>query len=222
MTKHKTPPSMKITSLNVSTVKEVTYGGRIVTTGIFKTPHEGPLMLRRLNLDGDAQADLTVHGGPDKAAYAYPEEHYAFWAAELGRTDLTPGQFGENFTTLGRTEDEVLVGDVYRVGGALVEVTQPRAPCYKLAIKMEMLTFPKLFLQSLRTGFYMRVLEEGTVSPGDSLELAREGGMAVREICRLMYFATDDIEGAARAAGLEALSPTWREPFRERVEAAGR
>src|SRR5262249_50124324 len=122
---------MKLLSVNVSRPREVLHDGRVVRTGIFKEPVAGRVLVRRLNLDGDAQADLTVHGGLHKAVYVYPFEHYAFWAQELGRDDFAFGQFGENLTTEGLLEDAVHVGDVFRVGGALVQVSQPRVPCYK-------------------------------------------------------------------------------------------
>ncbi|MBD0253785.1 MAG: MOSC domain-containing protein, partial [Rubrobacter sp.] len=154
---------MKLLSVNVSPPKEVTKGDRTVTTGIFKEPVDGRVMLRTLNLDGDGQADLVGHGGIYKAAYAYSVENYDYWKRELGRTDFPFGQFGENFTVEGMLEDEIHVGDVFRAGGALVEVTQPRVPCYKLGIKMGLRGFEKKFLASRRVGFYLRVLEEGDV-----------------------------------------------------------
>jgi len=127
---------MKLLSVNVSQPKEVEHNGKTVTTGIFKEPVTGRVIVRKLNLDGDGQADLKHHGGEHKAVYAYPFEHYAFWRGELDRDDLTPGQFGENFTVEGMLEDEVHIGDVFRVGKALVQVTQPRVPCSKIGLKM--------------------------------------------------------------------------------------
>ncbi len=161
---------MRLLSVNVSLPSLVPYGRGMVSTGIFKVPVEDRVALRRLNLDGDGQADLVNHGGPHRAAYAYPVENYEYWARELDRADFAFGQFGENFTVEGMTEDDVHIGDVFRVGGALVEVSQPRPPCFKLGIKMGMPKFPKLFLASGRVGFYVRVLEEGEVGRGDVFE----------------------------------------------------
>src|SRR5215204_7170573 len=158
---------MKLLSVNVSPPAEVVHGGKTVTTGIFKEPVDGRVMLRTLNLDGDGQADLIGHGGIHKAAYAYSVENYEYWKRELGRTDFTFGQFGENFTVEGMLEDAVHIGDVFRVGDALVEVTQPRVPCYKLGLKMGLKGFEKKFLASCLVGFYLRVLEEGEVGVGD-------------------------------------------------------
>jgi MOSC domain-containing protein YiiM len=147
-------------------------------------------MLRTLDLDGDGQADLRNHGGKDKAALAYSIENYEYWREWLGRTDLAHGQFGENFTVEGMTEDRVHIGDVFRVGEAVVQVTQPRVPCFKLALKMQDPDFPDLFLSSGRVGFYLRVLEEGAVGEGDAIELvtADPEGLTVREVCHLLYF----------------------------------
>ena len=214
---------MKLLSVNVSPPKEIVHGGESVTTGIFKEPIHGRTMLGTLNLVGDGQADLVGHGGIYKAAYAYPVENYEYWKRELGRTDLAFGQFGENFTVEGIPEDEVHVGDVYRVGGALVEVTQPRVPCYKLGIKMGLRGFEKMFLASYRVGFYLRVLEEGDVGAGDVLDRLRTHPerMTVREICRLLYFDPENLEGARKALRISALSPGWRRSFEERLAKAG-
>ena len=162
---------MRLLSVNVSPPKEVLHGSETVETGIFKEPVAGRVMLRELNLDGDGQADLINHGGVHQAVYAYPIEHYDYWRRELGREDFGFGQFGENFTVEGMPEDEVHIGDVFRVGGdALVEVSQPRTPCFKLGIRMGLPRFPKLFLKSGRIGFFLRVLEEGEVGAGDAGE----------------------------------------------------
>ena len=211
---------MRILSVNVSKPKEVTYNGQTVSTGIFKMPVEGRVMMRKLNLDGDGQADLRVHGGVDKAVYLYPYEHYAHWKYELGRNDLTYGQFGENLTVEGLLEDSVHIGDVFRVGEAVVEVSQPRVPCFKLGIKMRNPKLVKYFLESERVGFYVRVLEEGTVAAGDAIELVRvgEGNMTVKEIVHLAYFDKNNIAAAKRAAALPALSSGWREAFAEMAE----
>ena len=214
---------MKLLSVNVSPPKEVVYGGKAVTTGIFKEPIHGRIMLGTLNLDGDGQADLVGHGGIFKAAYAYSVENYEYWKRELGRADLAFGQFGENFTVEGMPEDEVHIGDVFRVGDALVEVTQPRVPCYKLGIKMGLRGFEKMFLASYRVGFYLRVLEEGEVGAGDVLDRVRTDPerMTVREMCRLLYFEPENLEGARKALRIRALSPGWRRSFEERLAKAG-
>ena len=217
-------PMMKLVSLQVGRPREVVDGrGRTVVTGIYKEPVAGRVVLRRLNVDGDAQADLTVHGGVDQAVYAYPAEHYPLWRGELGRDGLPYGTFGENFTVAGMREDEVAIGDLFRVGGAVVEVTQPRAPCFKLALKMGMPEFPKRFLASGRTGYYLRVREEGEIGAGDAIErlTAGTGGMTVLRIGRLRFFDHDDLEGVAAAAALPALSPGWRQWFAGRLAAAG-
>jgi MOSC domain-containing protein YiiM len=212
---------MKLISVNVALPKEVRHKRKLVTTGIFKMPEEGRVMLRALNLDGDGQADLTVHGGVDKAVYVYPFEHYDYWKEKLGRKDLTFGQFGENFTVTGILEDQIHIGDIFRVGTAMVQVTQPRVPCYKLAIKMQMPQFPKLFLASGRTGFYLRVLQEGEVGAGEVIERIDidPEPMSVREVFRLAFIEQDDREALHRAVDLRGLSPGWQSMFEERLTA---
>jgi MOSC domain-containing protein YiiM len=211
---------VKVLSVNVSKPKEVPYNGKTVLTGIFKRPVQGRVMMRRLNIDGDGQGDLTVHGGVDKAVYIYPFEHYAYWKYELGRDDLTYGQFGENLTVEGLLEDSVHIGDVFRVGEALVEVSQPRVPCFKLGLKMGDPKFVKYFLESEWVGFYVRVLAEGLVAAGDPIERVQmgEGRMTVKEIVHLAYFDKTNIEQAKQASALPALSPGWRDAFREMAE----
>jgi MOSC domain-containing protein YiiM len=213
---------MKLLSVNVSRPREVAHGSETVTTGIFKEPVEGRVMLGTLNLDGDGQADLVGHGGIYKAAYAYSVENYEYWKRELRRADLTFGEFGENFTVEGMLEDEIHVGDVFRVGGALVEVTQPRVPCYKLGIKMGLPQFVKMFLASCQVGFYLRVLEEGEVGAGHVFHRIKTDPerMTVREICHLLYFDPENLEGARKALRIRALSPGWRQSFGERLAKA--
>ena len=210
---------MKILSVNVSLPKEVPYKGKTITTGIFKEPVEDRVTLRTSNLDGDGQADLMAHGGVHKAAYVYSIENYEHWERELGRTDFTFGQFGENFTVEKMLEDKVHIGDIFRVGEALVEVTQPRVPCYKLGIKMRLPRFLKMFLASCRVGFYLRVLEEGEVGAGDTFERVRidPERVTVREACHLLYFDPENLEGAKKALRIRALAPGWRESFEERL-----
>ena len=166
---------MKLLSVNVSQPKEVSYNGKRVKTGIFKEPVSGRTMMRRLNLDGDGQGDPTVHGGIHKAVYVYPIEHYHYWKRELSRDDLTYGKFGENLTVEGMLEDTVHIGDIFRIGEALVEVSQPRVPCFKLGMKMRDPQIVKPFLESERVGFYVRVLEEGEVGAGDTIERTKVG-----------------------------------------------
>jgi len=214
---------MKLISVSVSMGKEVPYMGKTVKTGVFKEPVSGRVMLRSLNLDGDRQIDLKGHGGPFKAVCVYTIENYEHWKRELGRDDLKFPQFGENFTVEGMREDEIHVGDVMRVGDALVEVTQPRVPCYRLGIKMGDPHFPKRFLQSCLVGFYLRVLEEGLVGAGDGIELVKKDPeeMSVWKVCHLYYFDRDNLEDCKRAIRIKALSPGWREGFENRLDKAG-
>jgi len=161
---------MNLLSLNRSLPQTVRHNDDLVTTGIFKTPVTGRVRLRHLGLEGDGQADLRVHGGVDKAVYLYPSEHYPYWQETLNRDDLTPGQFGETFTVVGLLEDEVRTGDVFRIGTVVIQITQPRYPCYKLGIKMRRKDILKLFWRSEFSGFYARVIEEGEVGAGDIIE----------------------------------------------------
>ncbi len=211
---------MKIVSINVSRPRLVVWRGQSVSTGIFKEPVAGRVALRTLNLDGDRQADLTVHGGPSKAVYAYPSEHYEFWRAELPEMELPWGMFGENFTTEGLNESSVNIGDQFRVGSAEVMVTEPRMPCYKLGIKFGRNDILRRFLASGRTGFYFSVLREGEVEAGDSIELlARdEHNVTVADITRLYARDRDDAEMMRRAIEVKALPDSWRDYFRERLE----
>ena len=178
---------MKILSLNVGRPRLVMRDGEPVSTGIFKEPVAGRVMLRTLNLDGDRQADLSVHGGPQKAVYAYPSEHYSFWKQELPEMDLPWGIFGENFTTDGLLETDTNIGDRFRVGSAELMVTQPRMPCYKLGIRFGRTDMIRRFLISERSGFYFSVLKEGEVGAGDEIELiARNAsGLSVVDVTRL-------------------------------------
>jgi MOSC domain-containing protein YiiM len=215
--------TMKLLSVSVGMGQEVRHAGRTVVTGIFKRPVKGRVRLRRLNLDGDRQVDRKAHGGIHRAVCVYGTENYDHWRRVLGRDDLEVPQFGENFTVVGMEEHAVHVGDVFRVGSATVEVTQPRVPCHRLGIKMEDARFPKLFLESCRVGFYLRVLEEGDVGAGDQIQPVRRDPeeMSVRAICHLYYFDRENLEDARRAVRIAALSPGWREGFAERLERAG-
>jgi MOSC domain-containing protein YiiM len=214
---------MKLISIQVGLPREVNWRGASVTTGIFKEPVEGPVMLRTLNLDGDAQADLTVHGGTTKAVYAYPVEHYEYWRNELPDMDLPMGMFGENFTTEGLLETEVNIGDRFRIGGAEVVVTEPRVPCYKLGIKFRRADILKRFLVSRRSGFYFGVLREGEVQAGDSLERLShdKNSVSIADIIRLYAFERDDLETLRRAVQLETLPESWRGYFRHQLQRYG-
>jgi MOSC domain-containing protein YiiM len=190
-----------------------------VSTGIFKTPVEGRIMLRTLNLDGDRQADLTVHGGVTKAVYAYPSEHYAYWRSELPEMELPPGMFGENLTIEGLTEGTVNIGDRFRLGDAEVTVTEPRMPCYKLGIKFGRADILRRFLTSGRTGFYFSVQRENEVGAGDTIELIERhpANVTVSDVVRLYAKDKDDVETLKRAIALEALPESWRKHFREQL-----
>ena len=211
---------MKLISVNIGLPRDVSWQGKTVTTGIFKEPVEGSVMLRTLNLDGDKQADLSVHGGVSKAIYAYPVEHYEFWKSELPDMKLPYGMFGENLTTKGMLEDTVHIGDRFRIGAAEVRVTEPRLPCYKLGIKFGRTDMIKRFLASLRTGFYFAVLNEGGIKAGDTIEsLSRDGnGITIADITRLYAFEKDDVKLLQRVVELEALSESWRGYFQKQIE----
>jgi len=192
--------------------------GEPVSTGIFKEPVTDRVMLRTLNLDGDRQADLSVHGGPEKAVYIYPSEHYPFWKRELPDMDLSWGMFGENFTTTGLLETEINIGDKFRIGSAEVMVTQPRMPCYKLGIRFGRTDILKRFLLSERTGFYVSVLKEGKVGAGDEFEVIEKNasGVTVVDVTRLYSSDKGNVELKQRAIATEALPDSWRAYFRKR------
>ena len=194
--------------------------GEPVSTGIFKEPVAGRVMLRTLNLDGDRQADLTVHGGPEKAVYAYPSEHYDFWKQELPDMDLPWGMFGENFTTTGLFENEINVGDRFRIGSAEVMVTQPRMPCYKLGIRFGRTDIIKRFLVSERSGFYLSVLKEGEVGAGDEFELMEKNASGVRvvDVTRLYSSDKQNVDLLRRAIATEGLPESWRSHFQKHLE----
>ena len=213
---------MKLLSLNVGLPREALWHGHTVTTGIFKSPVEGRIKLRRLNLDGDAQADLEVHGGKDKAVYCYPAQHYEFWERELPGRDLPFGMFGENFTLDGLLEDSIHLGDRFAVGSAEVTVTQPRMPCYKLGLKFQSDDMVKRFLASGRTGFYVAVLQEGEVSAGDEMNLIsrEESAVPVSEITRLYTtkrYDKKDLASIKRVQGVAALPESWKQYLLERA-----
>ena len=211
---------MKILSVNVGLPREVSWQGKLVTTGIFKEPVNAPVMLRTLNLDGDQQADLTVHGGVDKAVYAYPSEHYHYWRGELPGVGLAWGMFGENFTTVGLLEEAVYIGDRFRVEETEVMVTEPRMPCYKLGIKFGRADIIKRFLATRRTGFYFAVVREGMVGTGDAINfIGREQQeISVADVTRLYAFEKHDVKSLRRAIEVEALPQSWKGYFQHQLE----
>jgi MOSC domain-containing protein YiiM len=213
---------MRLVSVNVGLPRVVEWHGKPVTTGIFKAPVAGRIALRTLNLDGDRQADLRVHGGEQKAVYCYPVEHYQYWRTELPEHELTFGNFGENFTTEGLLEDWMNLGDELAVGSVRVLVTQPRLPCYKLGIRFQADEMVKRFLASARTGFYVAVVREGDVGAGDEIHVVRQDPAAipVSDITRLYVakrYGPDEVARAQRAINVDALPDSWKQYFRERL-----
>ncbi len=211
---------MRIVSLNVGLPKLVEYKGEQVWTGIYKVATDLPLMARKLNIDGDRQADPSVHGGTDKAVYAFPREHYAYYLQELEQQEFSAGQFGENLTTEGLLESRVHIGDRYRAGGALFEVSQPRSPCYKFAIRMGTAEALAVCINSARTGFYLRVLREGEIRAGDAIELeyANTDAPTVEAIHRLYYLDRRNLAGLEQAVQCDRLAPGFRDEFRARLD----
>ena len=214
---------MKLVSVNVGLPREVSWRGDCTTTGIFKKPIGGRVALRKLNLDGDRQADLSVHGGEYKAVYCYPLEHYDFWKRELPGRDLPMGAFGENFTTDGLLEDPVHLGDRFSIGSAELVVTQPRLPCYKLGIRFQSDDMVKRFFASRRTGFYFAVVREGDVGAGDEIKLISQdpNRVPVSEITRLYAdkkYRNSDVASLRRALQVAALPEDWKDYFRERLQ----
>jgi len=209
---------MRIVSVNVGLPREVTWRGETILTGIFKKPVAGRVRVERLNLVGDRQADLTVHGGADKAVYVYPSEHYAFWREELPGVDLPWGSFGENITSEGIVESDVFVGDQFNAGSTELIVTQPRMPCFKLGIRFGRPDIIKPFLKSGRTGFYVSVSREGDICAGDEIVMnAQNSEVSVSDIVSL-YAGNADHDLLRRASELSALPEAWRDHFRERLQ----
>ena len=213
---------MKILSVNVGLPKRVLFNGQIITTAIFKDPVKGPIILRKLNLDGDKQADLTVHGGVDKAVYSYPAEHYDYWRKQFPNMDLTWGMFGENFTTEGLLEDAVNVGDQFQIGSAKLTATQPRMPCYKLGVRFGRMDVIRRFMASRRPGIYFKVLKEGEVETGDKIKIIRrdKNNVTVKDIVRL-YIARDNIdniETMKRVTKIRDLPEGWRYEFQQKIK----
>jgi MOSC domain-containing protein YiiM len=210
---------MKIVAISVGGPRQVEWRGRVVQTSIFKAPMAGRVRVERLNIEGDQQSDLSVHGGSEKAVYAYPAEHYAFWRDELPDAELAWGAFGENLTVEGLLEDEVCIGDQFRMGTAAMVVTQPRLPCYKLGIRFGRADMVKRFQASRRSGFYLAVTREGDIGPGDAIErTARdERGLTVADIVRLYAADAANQSLLERASEHPALPAGWRDYFRKRL-----
>ena len=210
---------MKIVSVNTGLPREVMWRGMRVRTGIFKEPVQGRVALRKLNLDGDRQADLTVHGGPDKAVYGYPVEHSEYWRAQLPEVPVLLGAFGENLTTQGVLEKDLCIGDQVRVGAALLRVSQPRTPCYKLQVRFDREDMTRLFAQSRRSGFYFSVIEEGEVRAGDAIEVVErdQHRVSVADVNGLYFDRTVDRELVNRALKVAALTAESRSMVRRRL-----
>jgi MOSC domain-containing protein YiiM len=212
---------MQLIAVSVGRPQSAQWRGKSIETSIFKTSMAGPVMVRTLNLDGDHQADLRVHGGVEKAVYGYPAEHYPYWREQLGE-ELLWGAFGENLTTTGLDEDNLHIGDRLRVGGAELVVTQPRLPCFKLGVRFGRSDMVKRFLSSGRTGFYFAVVREGPVAAGDPIKvIARDPrGVTVADITRIATSDKHDLATLRRAVAVPALAEGWRTAFAEQLAAA--
>ncbi|MGS0685630.1 MOSC domain-containing protein, partial [Nakamurella sp. GG22] len=212
----------RLVAVNVGLPKDVSWNGRTVHTGVWKRPVDGPRMVRSLNIDGDGQGDLGGHGGPHRAVLVYQVDAYDHWREFLGREDLEPGAFGENFTVDGLPDDEVCIGDRFSIGEALFEVSQPRVTCYRVGLRLGEPRLPALLVSHRRPGFYLRVLREGTVAAGDLL--IRSGGgperVSVADVDGLLYLPGHDREAIARALRITALSPGWQGSFRSMLATA--
>jgi len=211
---------MRILSVNVGRPRDVTWRGKVVRTSIFKDAVPGGVRVGATNLEGDGQADLTVHGGRDKAVYAYPSEHYAFWQRELGAASLPWGAFGENLTTQGLVEADVCIGDRLHCGSAELVVTQPRVPCFKLGVRFERPDLVKQFLRSGRSGFYLAVTHEGELRAGDAIGIVAAPGerVSIAEANELYRAEEPDRDRIARLVAVPGLSAAWRDHFRARLE----
>src|ERR1700712_1166488 len=215
-----------VVSVNVGLPQDVAWQGRTVRTAIWKQPVTGRIFARRLNLDGDGQGDLGGHGGEQRAIMVYQLESYRYWANYLGRSDLAPGIFGENLTVEGLADAEICIGDRFRIGGAVVEVSQPRDTCYRVGIRLSQPEIPALLVAHHRPGFYFRVIQEGGIGAGDRVEKLSDGPerMTVAEIDALLYSAEHPLEALRRAVRIPALSPGWQGSMRglaAAVEAGG-
>jgi MOSC domain-containing protein YiiM len=220
---HRLINTMKLISLNVGLPRLISWRGDTFKTGIFKNPVAGRLMLRKTNLDGDRQADLSVHGGPNKAVYGYASEHYGYWRAELPKEVLPWGAFGENFTTEGMLETKLNMGDRYRLGSSVIRVTTPRLPCFKLAAKFQSDAMIGRFLRSGHSGFYFAVEEEGEVGAGDDFEfLAGETPtLSIADFNHLYISSSPDPDLLKRAVEVKSLPESWRERYQARINEVG-
>jgi MOSC domain-containing protein YiiM len=210
---------MKLISVNVGLPREITANGETVRTSIWKYPVQGRVHASTLNLDGDQQSDLSVHGGVDKAVYVYPSEHYSYWRTQLPDLELPWGAFGENFTSEGILEDQTKIGDRIRIGSTEFMVTQPRMPCFKLGIRFNRRDMVKHFLESKRSGFYLAVIREGEVQTGEAIEFTekQEAGVTITEIVNLYTVDSQNQELLRHATELPALPQTWKDYFRKRL-----
>lgn len=212
---------MKVLSVNAGLPRQVVSSDQAVTTGIYKFPVRQRVKVKKLNIEGDAQADLSVHGGPNKAVYAYPSEHYEYWRHELPGVEMPWGAFGENLTLTGLLESDAHIGDRFRVGTAILMLTQPRLPCYKLGIRFGRRDMPERFLSSRRTGFYFAVVEEGEVGEGDGVELIHQdvNKLSVSGLIHLLYdHGPQNPELFDKALNVSALSPSWRGRLLKRLD----
>ncbi|MBS1810739.1 MAG: MOSC domain-containing protein [Acidobacteria bacterium] len=212
---------MKLISVNVAQPREICWKDRVVSTGIFKEPIAGRVAVRKHNLDGDRQADLSVHGGAAKAVYAYASEHYDFWREELPDVEFAWGKFGENLTTQGLSEDAAFVGDHFRMGSSILMVTQPRLPCYKLAAKFNRDDIIERFLHRGRSGIYFSVIEEGELGAGDKIELLQreQTEISIATVVQIFLGQIIDPSLIEKAAALSVLPPFWRKRFRSIIKA---
>ena len=208
---------MRLEGIYVGKPRQATYNNQSILTGIYKDPVEGPVSVSRLNIEGDQQADLTVHGGVDKAVYIYPREHYDFWTKERSDLAFAPGMFGENLSTYG-LDEEVCVGDTFKVGGVTLSVTSPRMPCYKLGIKMGDPGFIRDFMKAEKNGFYLKVLEEGIIEAGNAIEqlASDEHGLTIAEVIQLYTTRKQDKELLQKAIQSPSLPRDWTEYFEKR------
>ena len=211
----------RLVSVNVGMPKDVPWNGKTVHTGVWKTPVEGTAMVRRLNIDGDGQGDLAGHGGEQRAVMVYQTESYDYWQDYLGRDDLRPGNFGENFTVSGLDDHDVCIGDRYRIGDAEFEVTQPRVTCFRVGMRLGVPDMPNLLVSQHRPGFYFRVITEGLVRAGDDIVLTRRGRheLSVADVDALLYLPDRDMELLHKVVDVPALSPGWQQSFRDMLAA---
>ncbi|MFD0783264.1 MOSC domain-containing protein, partial [Micromonospora azadirachtae] len=217
------PAAPRLLSVNVGLPRNVPWQGRTVFTGVWKTPVDGPRLVRRLNVDGDGQGDPDGHGGEMRAVLVYQRESHEYWRAFLGRDSYEHGQFGENFTVEGLPDDDVCIGDRYRIGDAEFEVTQPRVTCYRVGLRMGVPDMAALLVAHHRPGFYLRVITEGHVRAGDEIVRTRRGphAMTVAEIDALLYLPDRDPARLRDAIDIPALSPGWRQSFHELLTGGG-